>query len=126
MAFSWYIERQGKQFGPYPGTKLKELAASGQLRRTDLVRREDQPNLVAAAKIKGLFAEDGTACPPPLPAANVVGTSTVRTGPPPLPKQAPTSAVPGGPDDDPADRPSESRFAGIDTHVIRNRLNCYP
>lgn len=98
MAFSWYIERQGKQYGPYPVARLKELAASGRLRRTDLVRREDQANPMAAGKVKGLFSEAdkaarSSASPPPLPTAEVVRTPATHAEPPPLPMPPPDVRV---------------------------------
>lgn len=117
MAFSWYIERQGKQFGPYTGTKLKGLAASGRLQRTDLVRRDDQPTWMAAAKIKGLFAVGDTASPPPLSTANVVGTSSVGTDTSPAPKKPPESAGHSSPTDDSATEPPATRFTRIDSHL---------
>ncbi len=93
MAASWFIERQGKETGPYSGQQLKELAASGKLRRTDLVRRQDQPKAVPAERVNGLFPSgDGKAqtVPPPIP----VGTPA-KFGPQPGPAPART----------PSDRP---------------------
>lgn len=126
MAFSWYIERQGKQYGPYPVATLKELAASGRLRRTDLVRREDQANSVAAGKIKGLFPEGDTAArssasPPPLSAAEVAGTPATHAEPPPLPMAAPglpiASVVPDRSAEGSEARSSGSRFTRIGAQV---------
>lgn len=59
MSVSWYVDKEGGQIGPLTGTQLKELARSGQLGPADRVRRSDHPNVVAAGKIKGLFASQG-------------------------------------------------------------------
>ena len=74
----WFIERDGKEQGPYTFQKLKIRAATGTLRPDDLVRRDDTPNWIRAVSVKGLF---GSEHPP----------SPVR--PPPLP-QRPATTVP--------------------------------
>src|SRR5579884_3007211 len=94
MGASWYVERQGKETGPYTGQQLKELVASGKLRRTDLVRRQDQGKAVPAERVNGLFPSgDGKAqaVPPPAPAG-----SSARPKPPPVPvRQRPAGAGAG-------------------------------
>jgi hypothetical protein len=64
MATDWYFARNDEQRGPHSSAELKELAAIGDLRPTDLVWREGMPEWVPANKVKGLFAES---VPPPVP-----------------------------------------------------------
>ncbi len=63
----WYVVRSGKEHGPHTAQALKEMAASGELRPADLVRREDMPSARPASTVKGLFpGEDaGTGAAPP-------------------------------------------------------------
>ena len=89
MASSWYIEKQGRQLGPFTSVQLKQLVVSGQLKPNDSVRRADQPRIVAAGKVKGLFAEEEAsqevleASPPPIPASNAPGTASAASVLPP-------------------------------------------
>lgn len=52
----WFIVRAGNEEGPISDQQLKALAASGKLRPTDLVRRDDMKTTLSATKIKGLFS----------------------------------------------------------------------
>jgi hypothetical protein len=59
----WFIVRDGgKEEGPFSGQQLKQMAASGRLKRTDLVRRGDAQSAKRASDIKGLLPE-GAATP---------------------------------------------------------------
>ena len=60
----WY-ESNGEQKGPVPASELKQMAASGQLRPTDMIWREGQPDWVAAGSVKGLFPTAAPGSPPP-------------------------------------------------------------
>ncbi len=60
---TWFVVRDGREEGPYSGTALKEMAASGKLRPDDQVRRGDVETVRRAKDIKGLFP-----APPPSPA----------------------------------------------------------
>ncbi len=62
--------RDGNQHGPVPTTKLKDLAASGQLQPTDMVWRDGMAEWVPASAMKGLWAS-GVA-PAPRAAAPVL------------------------------------------------------
>ncbi len=89
----WFVVRQGKEAGPYSGQQLKDLAASGRLQRTDLVRREDQTKAVPAQRISGLFASrDGEAHA--LPVAVPV-RQPVPAAPHPATPRLPPSATAG-------------------------------
>jgi hypothetical protein len=71
MANTWFVVRGGKEEGPLTGQQLKDMAAAGKLRETDLVRRDDMPTARQAKTIKGLFpgaTAPAPAAPPPLPA----------------------------------------------------------
>ncbi len=51
----WFVVRGGKETGPYSGTQLKDMAATGKLKPTDQVRRADVETARPASAIKGLF-----------------------------------------------------------------------
>jgi len=51
----WYFSIDGQQFGPISSKQLRELAATGRLKPSDLVWRPGLKTWVPAAKIKGLF-----------------------------------------------------------------------
>jgi hypothetical protein len=57
MTASWYIEKEGRQLGPYTGSQLKGLAATGRLEPGDRVRRDDRSKAVPAGEVRGLFPE---------------------------------------------------------------------
>ena len=50
MANLWYYTSEGKQMKPVSGAELKQLAASGLLRPTDLVWTEGMPKWVRASR----------------------------------------------------------------------------
>jgi hypothetical protein len=56
MAQQWFVSRSGKEYGPYSPKSLKDMAARGQIRPDDLVRRGDMQAARAAKTVKGLFA----------------------------------------------------------------------
>jgi hypothetical protein len=66
-ASGWYYSRNGVKAGPVSATELKKLVASGKLAPTDLVRKADSSKWVQAGKVRGLFPEEFTAEPLPLP-----------------------------------------------------------
>lgn len=61
----WWHTRDDQQRGPFSETDFKVLAASGQLRSTDLVWREGFANWVPAASVPNLLPSH--AMPPPSP-----------------------------------------------------------
>lgn len=63
----WFIVRGEREEGPYSGTVLKDMAASGRLLPTDLVRRGDVETARPASAIKGLFPLAGTSAVPSAP-----------------------------------------------------------
>jgi hypothetical protein len=84
MAAEYYYARDGQRFGPFSGNRLKKLAATGQLRSTDLVWIPEKNEWVFAAKITTLFPP---ATPRPEPTAD---TPRSVGSPPPLPPSAST------------------------------------
>lgn len=52
---NWFLITEGKENGPIQPARLRELVADGQLRPTDLVRRDDMAKPCRADQIKGLF-----------------------------------------------------------------------
>lgn len=54
----WFIVREGgKEEGPFSGSDLKQMAATGRLKKVDLVRRGDAQTAKRASDIKGLFPD---------------------------------------------------------------------
>lgn len=64
MSHEWYYTAGGKESGPTTSEQLKELAASGQLQRTDPIWQKGTDKRVMAGTVKGLFTS-----PPPIPSA---------------------------------------------------------
>lgn len=82
MASSWYVEKRGRQLGPFTGPQLKELAATGRLEPGDLVRRADSSKTVPAGEVRGLYLVPD---PGPVPCGPPLPPSVEADGPPPLP-----------------------------------------
>jgi hypothetical protein len=56
MASKWFHQRDRQPIhGPFTAKRLKEMAASGQILPTDMVRREGSDAMVTAQRVKGLF-----------------------------------------------------------------------
>lgn len=51
----WFVVRGEREEGPFSGTVLKDMASSGKLQPTDMVRRGDVETARPASQIKGLF-----------------------------------------------------------------------
>lgn len=51
----WYYDHDGRTGGPVSVSQLRELAATGELRPTDRIRKEDMDRWVKARAVKGLF-----------------------------------------------------------------------
>ncbi len=54
----WFIQRNGKQAGPFVSAQLKQLAAEGKIRPEDQIRRDDQDKWHRAETVKGLLVPD--------------------------------------------------------------------
>lgn len=81
---SWYLARDGRQFGPYAGDEILRLAEAGMLRADDLIWR---PGL---AGWRPLHAVSGLITPPPAPRFPTVLAGLIARPaplPPPLPPQ---------------------------------------
>lgn len=57
MAQEWYYKTGNEEKGPISSKELKQLADSGQLSPTDLIRTNEKPDWKPASKVKGLFPE---------------------------------------------------------------------
>lgn len=73
MADNWYVGRNGERTGPFTAAQVRQMAAGGGLKPTDMVWKEGMANWVAASTIRGLFA--GPSIPAP-----VVGPPAVSGG----------------------------------------------
>ncbi len=69
MPAEWFVQRGASVYGPYTGTKLKALAAKGEISQGDRIRKGAQGKAVPASRIKGLFdrVSEPTQPLPPLP-----------------------------------------------------------
>ncbi|MCI0378491.1 MAG: DUF4339 domain-containing protein [Gemmataceae bacterium] len=59
MAKLWFYTREGQQTGPVSEAELKQLAANGVLKPTDMVWTEGMPAWVRASTSASLFPQDG-------------------------------------------------------------------
>lgn len=66
MANTWYVDRDGNERGPFTGQQLKAMATKGEVKPTDLIRRDDLKEWRLASSVKGLFGQQATP-PPSLP-----------------------------------------------------------
>lgn len=47
MTHQWFVARNGKEQGPFPGEQLKSFADAGKLHKDDMVRRDDMKSPAA-------------------------------------------------------------------------------
>ncbi len=78
MGQEWYYTTNGTRRGPVSGEELSRLARSGQLRATDLVWREGMPDWIPLGQAKELFDGERASTPPPLP-RQARSTATAKT-----------------------------------------------
>jgi GYF domain 2 len=64
MADRWYFSWNDREFGPFSGAQLKELAALGRLQAMDTVWKEGTEKRVRADRIKNLFPDPITKASP--------------------------------------------------------------
>jgi hypothetical protein len=64
MATGWYFNKNGQPYGPVSDPQMKQLVASGQVTRQDLVWQEGYPAWLPAHAVPGLFP--GAAAGPPV------------------------------------------------------------
>src|SRR5260370_42243871 len=63
MAERWFYTCEGKQMEPVTAAELKQLAAKGMLKPTDMVWKEGMPKWVRASSTQDLFSENGLVTP---------------------------------------------------------------
>lgn len=51
----WFVNRNGKQAGPFESAQLKKFASEGKIKPDDQIRRDDQEKWHKAESVKGLF-----------------------------------------------------------------------
>ncbi len=85
MTDQWYYTKDGKnKVGPFPFVVLQQLAGSGVVQPTDMVRQEGgPPQWVQAQSVPGLFSPTPVQPPPPQPQIQL----------PPLPPSAPAQST---------------------------------
>lgn len=84
----WWYARDDQHLGPFSETDFKVLAASGQLRPTDRVWKEDFTDWVTAASVADLLPPQ--AAPPPLPPRPPRASNGQRNPPNPGASSIPT------------------------------------
>lgn len=83
MASQWYYGKDGQRLGPVSSSQLKELAASGTIRPTDLVWKQGMSSWAEAHNVQGLFSSlAGTT------ASGASADADLRKSPPPSPKSS--------------------------------------
>jgi hypothetical protein len=84
MSEQWYYTRNGQQDGPVSALELRELAESGQLQPTDLVRKEGMASWCGVGVVEGLFpaAIPVSGAAPDEPIATAVPVEEVTPKPP--------------------------------------------
>ncbi|HKI31095.1 MAG TPA: protein kinase [Gemmataceae bacterium] len=87
VAPRWFYARGKEKVGPVTLARLRELAASGELKLTDMLLREGASRWAPAAAVEGLFN------PPSAAAGKVVDRPAAL---PPLPERPPAEDEPGG------------------------------
>jgi len=63
MAKTWYIVHADKEDGPFTGPQLVEMAETGKLLPTDLVRRSDVEVIRPSSAIRGLYSDANLTLP---------------------------------------------------------------
>ncbi|MFM8579104.1 MAG: RDD family protein [Planctomycetaceae bacterium] len=66
MSENWYVGRDGNRSGPFSSTVVREMAARGDIRPTDMLWKEGMPAWALASSIPGLFASPSQSQPPPV------------------------------------------------------------
>jgi uncharacterized RDD family membrane protein YckC len=56
MSEEWYVGRGGRQTGPFTLQQLRQMAASGQLSKADLIWKDGFPNWVPYSSVTELFS----------------------------------------------------------------------
>src|ERR1700683_4075217 len=77
MANEWFYSHDGERHGPVPVEQIKDMAASGQFRRDDLVWQTGMADWMAAGDVPGLLPPP--IAPPRVPAGSPAAP-TVRAG----------------------------------------------
>lgn len=64
----FYLDENDQQVGPISSAALRQRAAAGKLKPTDLIWRDGLKDWVEARKVSGLFSAEGKSSPPAPPA----------------------------------------------------------
>ena len=103
----WYYSKGDEKHGPVMTAQLRELAAKGELARTDLIWREGMAEWTPASQAKGLFPQQGG--PPPLPSGSAPQ--------PPQPPAGPVAPQARGAGRRPTGRATAARWLGRPTRL---------
>lgn len=122
MAHEWYVQHNGKLYGPLTSANLKKLAAEGKVSPSTNVRSGTEGNWVPAGRVQGLFAASATDGPTVAKAPAPTAAPRQQVTPPPIappvapPVAKPVARVPLGsfvPKAQPAAAPAGSMAAKI-------------
>lgn len=85
MAQQFFIRRGNQEQGPLTPDQIKQMAATGKLVASDLVRTSEKPEWRQAGTVKGLFqpASPSSPIPPPPPPRSPQSSPAPNTIPPP-------------------------------------------
>jgi hypothetical protein len=64
---AWFVQLNGKIFGPLHDEQLRQLASAGKIFRDTEVSQQREGPWVAASRIRNLFPEPVPTAPPPVP-----------------------------------------------------------
>jgi tetratricopeptide (TPR) repeat protein len=84
VAEQWFYAKDGEPHGPIPWEQIRQLAASGQVRSTDLVWKKGMAGWVAASTTAGLLADSAAVADCATSAAQgaTLGAEALRAAPP--------------------------------------------
>jgi TM2 domain-containing membrane protein YozV len=82
----WYVQKNGKTFGPFSASQLKQLASEKKINRDSRIRRDDS-DWTSASSVRGLFESTAVATRQTDPTTYSVAVATVPSHPSPIPAQ---------------------------------------
>jgi hypothetical protein len=121
MENQWYCNRGQERFGPFSSAQLKQLAANGKLRPTDLIWKEGMPQPVPAGQANALF--------PKVVAEKKSASGETSSMPRRASETTPTMRATGGKDADSPRRPSpaENEQAEFSYRIpMRKLITAFP
>lgn len=101
----WRVKRGDKTAGEVPSSKIRQLAAAGKLKKTDLLCKEGTDKWVVAGNVKGLWQANS---PSPTEAVSTKDQNEAQTAPPSSPASAGIAAQTGPVDAQASEVPTQT------------------